>query len=107
MYDILGNEGQVKCNDDYMERDDAGSAELKIVSSYLEDGELQILVVPKDDGKSASREMRWRLSVDPQTRHVLRVEFCIATDDGFEYPPYTPSSQQLDLFRQFAKECEI
>ena len=90
-----------------MEIDKSETTELKVASSYLEDGVLQILVVPKCGDKDALREMRWRLSVDPQTRHVLRVEFCIATDDGFEYPPYTPSSEQLDLFRQFAKECEI
>jgi hypothetical protein len=89
-----------------MEIDESETTELKVASSYLEDGELQILVVPKNDDKNASREMRWRLSVDPQTRHVLRVEFCIATNDGFEYPPYTPSSEQMDLFRQFAKECQ-
>jgi hypothetical protein len=89
-----------------MEIDESETTELKVASSYLEDGELQILVVPKCDDKDASRELRWRLSVDPQTRHVLRVEFCIATNDGFEYPPYTPSSEQMDLFRQFAKECQ-
>ena len=70
-----------------MEIDESETTELKVASSYLEDGELQILVVPKSDDKDASRELRWRLSVDPQTRHVLRVEFCTATDDGFEYPP--------------------
>lgn len=90
-----------------MEIDESETTELKVASSYFEDGELQILVVPKNDDKDASREARWRLSVDPQTRHVLHVELCIATNDGFEYPPYAPSSKQMDLFRQFAKECEI
>ena len=81
---------------------------LEVESSYVEDGELNVLVSPKvsPDEKTGNPEPRWTLIADPQTRELLRVDFCVATHEGFEYPQYTPTNEQMALFKKFAKECE-
>ncbi len=78
---------------------------LEVESSYMEDGELNVLVSPKvsPDEKPGDPEPRWTLIANPQTRELLRVDFCVATDDGFEYPQYTPIGEQMVLFREFVK----
>ena len=78
---------------------------LETESSYVEDGELNVLVSPKvsPDEKPGDSEPRWTLIADPQTRKLLRVDFCIATDNGFKYPDYTPTPEQLGLFCNFVK----
>ena len=85
------------------------SVDFEVVSAYIEDGkELNVLVstpVPPDE-KPGDPEPRWTLVADPQTRELLRVDFCVATDEGFEYPQYTPTNEQMALFKKFAKECE-
>lgn len=82
---------------------------LEVVSSYVEDDkELNILVSTKvsPDGKPGDTEPRWTVIANPETREVLRVEFRMATDEELEYPEYTPTDEQMALFRKFAKECE-
>ena len=88
---------------------DTHTTELQMVSSYVEDDkELNILVSMKvsPDEKPGDPEPRWTVIADPVTREIIRVEFCVATDEGFEYPQYTPTNEQMALFRKFAKECE-
>ena len=82
--------------------------DLEVESSYVEDGELNVLVSPKvsTDEKTGDPEPRWTLIADSQTRELLHVDFCVATDAGFEYPLYTPTKEQMSLFKKFAKECE-
>ena len=85
------------------------TTDLEIVSSYVEDdNELNVLVSPpvSPDEKTGDPEPRWTVIADPVTREIIRVEFCVATDEGFEYPEYTPTNEQMALFRKFAKECE-
>ena len=79
--------------------------DLEVESSYVEDGELNVLVSPKvsPDEKPGNPELRWTLIADPKTRELFRVDFCVATDDGFEYPEYEPAPEQLELFRNFGK----
>ena len=82
---------------------------LEVVSSYVEDDkELNILVSTKvsPDGKPGDPEPRWTVIANPETREVLRVEFRMATDEELEYPEYTPTNEQMALFKEFAKECE-
>ena len=76
---------------------------LDVESSYVEDGELNVLVSPKvsPDEKPGDPEPRWTLIADPKTRELIRVDFCVATDEGFEYPEYKPTPEQLELFRNF------
>ena len=79
---------------------------LEVVSSYVEDDkELNVLVSTpvSPDEKTGDPEPRWTLIADPQTRKLLRVDFCIATDNGFKYPDYTPTPEQLGLFCNFLK----
>ena len=88
---------------------DMATTNLQIESSYVEDGKEQnILVSPlvSPDEKTGDPEPRWTVIADPVTREIIRVEFCVATDEGFEYPQYTPTNEQMALFRKFAKECE-
>ena len=88
---------------------DVTTTELVVESSYVEDGkELDVLVSTKvsPDEKPDDPEPRWTVIADPVTREIIRVEFCVATNDGFEYPEYTPTNEQMALFRKFAKECE-
>lgn len=85
------------------------TTDLQVVSSYVEDDkELNVLVSTKvsPDEKPGDPEPRWAVIADPVTRGIIRVEFFVATDEGFEYPEYTPSNEQMALFRKFAKECE-
>ena len=78
---------------------------LEVESSYVEDGELNVLVSPKvsPDEKPGDPEPRWTLIANPKTRELLRVDFCVATDEGFEYPEYEPTPEQLELFRSFVR----
>ena len=81
----------------------------EVVSSYVEDGkELNILVSSpvSPDVKLGDPEPRWTIIANPETREVIKVDFCWATDEGFEYPEYTPTDEQMALFKKFAKECE-
>ncbi len=79
--------------------------DLEVESSYVEDGELNVLVSPKvsPDEKPGDPEPRWTLIANPKTRELLRVDFCVATDEGFEYPEYEPTPEQLELFRSFVR----
>ena len=79
--------------------------DLEVESSYVEDGALNVLVSPKvsPDEKPGDPEPRWTLVADPKTRELLHVDFCVATDEGFEYPEYEPTPEQLELFRSFAR----
>ena len=88
---------------------DVTTTDLAVVSSYVEDDkELNVLVSPpvSPDEKTGDPEPRWTVIADPVTREIIRVEFCVATDEGFEYPEYTPTNEQMALFTKFAKECE-
>lgn len=88
---------------------DSTTTNLQFVSSYVEDNtELNVLVSTKvsPDEKPDDPEPRWTVIADPVTREIIRVEFCVATDEGFEYPEYTPTNEQMALFKKFAKECE-
>ena len=88
---------------------DMSTTDLEVVSSYIEDGnELNVLVstTVKPNEKPGDPEPRWAIIADPDTREVIRVDFCVATDEGFEYPEYTPTAEQMELFKRFAKECE-
>ena len=58
------------------------------------------------DEKLGDPEPRWAVITDPVTRGITRVEFFVATDEGFGYPECMPSNEQMALFRKFAKECE-
>ena len=85
---------------------DPTTTDLEVVSSYVEDGkELNVLVSTpvSPDEKPGNPEPRWTLIADPEPRKLLRVDFCVATDDGFEYPEYEPTPEQLELFCKFTK----
>ena len=85
------------------------TTEFEAVSSYVEDDkELNVLFSTKASPaeKLGDPEPRWAVITDPVTRGITRVEFFVATDEGFGYPEYTPSNEQMALFRKFAKECE-
>ena len=87
---------------------DTHTADLQVVSSYVEDDkELNILVSTNisPDEKPGVPELRWTVIANPESREVIRVDFCVATDEGFDYPEYTPTDEQLALFKKFAKEC--
>ena len=88
---------------------DPVTSDSEVESSYVEsDKELNVLVSPlvSPDEKPGDPEPRWTVIADPVTREIIRVEFCVATDEGFEYPEYTPTNEQMALFKKFAKECE-
>ena len=88
---------------------DPTTTDLEVVSSYVEDDkELNVLVSPpvSPDEKPGDPEPRWTVIADPVTQEIIRVEFAIASDEGFEYPEYTPTDEQMALFKKFAKECE-
>ena len=83
--------------------------DLQVESSYVEGGrELNSLVSPpvSPDEKPGDPEPRWTIIANPKTREVIRVDFSVATDEGFEYPEYTPTGEQMVLFKRFAKECK-
>ena len=85
---------------------DPTTTDLEVVSSYVEDGkELNILVLTPDspDEKSGNPEPRWTLIADSQTREHLRVDFRVATDEGFDYPLFVHSLEQLGLFRNYVR----
>ncbi len=88
---------------------DVATTDLEVVSSYVEDGnELNVLVstTVKPNEKPGDPEPRWTIIANPKTREVIRVDFSVATDEGFEYPEYTPTGEQMVLFKRFAKECK-
>ena len=81
------------------------ATDLQVVSSYKE---LNVLISTKVSSgeKPDDPEPRCTVIADPVTREIIRVEFCVATDNGFEYAEYTPTNEQMALFKKFAKECE-
>ena len=88
---------------------DMATTDLEVVSSYVEDGnELNVLISTKvkPDENPGAPEPRWTIIADPETRDVVRVDFCVATDEGFEYPEYSPTDEQMVLFKRYAKECQ-
>ena len=88
---------------------DPTTTNLEVVSSYVEDDkELNVLVSTpvSPDEKPDDPEPRWTLIADSETRELLRVDFCVATDEGFEYPQYTPTVEQMALFKRFTKESQ-
>lgn len=81
--------------------------DLMVESSYIEDDkELNILVSPRilPDDKPGDPEPRWTIIADPKSREIIKVDFCVATNEGFEYPKYTATQKQMELFKRFAKE---
>ena len=85
---------------------DPTTTTLEVVSSYVEDDkELNVLVSTpvSPDEKPGDPEPRWTLIADPETRELLRVDFCVATEEGFEYPLYAPTLEQRELFRNFVR----
>ena len=85
---------------------DPTTTNLEVVSSYVEDDkELNVLVSTpvSPDEKPGDPEPRWTLIADPQSRELLRVDFCVATDEGLEYPAYNPKPEQFELFRVFVR----
>jgi len=91
-------------NSDLMQIDETNCS---VEAAYVEDGELNVLVSRKvaDDEKPGDPEPRWILYADPKTREFKRVEFCIATDEGFEFPPYVPTAEQMSLFENIARDA--
>lgn len=88
---------------------DPTTTDLEVVSSYVEDDkELNVLVSTpvSPDEKPGDPEPRWTLIANPETRELLRVDFCVATEEGFEYPQYTPTNEQMELFKRFTKESQ-
>lgn len=88
---------------------DPTTTDLQVVSSYVEDDrELNVLVstMVSPDEKPGVPEPRWTVIADPVTREIIRIEFCVATDEGFEYPEYTPTDEQMLLFKKFVDECQ-
>ena len=75
-------------------------------SSYEEDGKIYILASSKPISKDAATYIipRWDIAVDPATRKIDEINFFLSLDEGFEYPSYTPTKEQLSLFDQWAKD---
>ena len=82
-----------------------GRLDLEVDSSYVEDGNLNVLVltvIPSEE-QPDDPEPRWTLIADPVTRQLLRMNFCVSTEDGFGHPQYTPTKEQMNLSRKFVK----
>ena len=73
--------------------------DLEVESSYVEDGVLNVLVSPKvsPEENPGDPVPRWTLIANPKTRKLLRVDFCVATNEGFEYPEYEPTGFVWEL----------
>ena len=85
------------------------TTDFQVESSYVEYGkELDALVSTKvlPDDKLGDPEPRWTVIADSVTREITKVEFCVVAYEGFDYPEYTPTNEQMALFKKFAKECE-
>jgi len=89
--------------------------DLQVSSSYIEDGELCILVSRKEketpafakNAEASDREPRWRIVADPETKEIREVQFFVSTDEGFEYPDYKPTEEQMEIFKRFAENESI
>lgn len=87
----------------------ASTVDLQVIPLHVEDGkEVNVLVSKKvsPDEKPGVIGPHSTIIANPVMQEVIRVEFCVATDEGFEYPQYTPTNEQMALFKEFAKECE-
>jgi len=81
------------------------TTDIQVESSYVEDGVLNVLVSRRvtENEKPSDPEFRWTLLADPKTRELKRVDFCIAKDEGFEYPAYSPTVEQMALFNDIVR----
>ncbi len=76
--------------------------EIEFVSSYIEDGELNVLAELRTSPRG--RYARWMLTADPKTKELKEVHHFISTNDGFEYPEFTPTKAMLRRFRALVGE---
>ena len=83
------------------------STNLQMVSSYIEDENLNVLICENEEPSSESndKQQRWVVIANPTTRQIKNIEYFISTNEGFEYPEYTPTQSQLELFKRFVVEC--
>jgi len=81
--------------------------DLMFVSSYIEDDELNVLVSTniKEDERPNDPELRWVVTADPLNGTIRSIDFCLATDEGFEYPEYSPTEDQLEIFKGFVQQA--
>ena len=75
--------------------------------SYEEDGKLHVLASSEPIYRDGAIYMipRWNITVSPASREIEEMDFFLSLDEGFEYPAYTPSEEQLALFFRWAKEA--
>lgn len=82
---------------------DKHTTELERVSAYIEDGELNVLVSTPCE-TTGEDDLRWVVTANPETKSIDNVVFCIATDEGFDYPDYVPTAGQMSVFQRFVED---
>ena len=77
--------------------------ELQYESSYVEDGALYVLVLPKE----LSDDRRYTIEADPDTRKIKDIAVCLSTDDGIEQIDFKPTEEDLAILQEIASKCSI
>ncbi len=76
--------------------------EIEFVSSYIEDGKLNVLAELRTSPHG--RYARWMLTADARTKELKDVHHFISTNEGFEYPEFTPTKAMLGRFQTLVGE---
>lgn len=74
------------------------SANFELVSSYIEDGDLNALITV--GGDQNGDDYRWTVIADPETREIKEAYLQVATDDGIEDPDHKPTQEQMDALKK-------
>ncbi len=85
---------------------DVKPEDLEFVSSYIEDGELNVLVQLKLADES-NRDRRWHLTADPTTRELREIRHTLSPNDRFEYPEFRTTPPIRARFREIVKGVKV
>ena len=74
--------------------------QIELVSSYLEDGLLNLLIAPTDHASS----LRWYVRVHPRSRRIVDC-WMMNSGETIEELPFAPTAADLATFRRLAKSA--
>ncbi len=84
---------------------DVKPEDLEFVSSYIEDGELNVLVQIRSGDPSRAR--CWHLTADPTTRELREIRHTLSPNDRFEYPEFRTTPPIRARFREIVKDVKV
>lgn len=74
--------------------------DIELVSTYIEDGLLNLLIAPAD----VTSPLRWYVRVRPRSRRIVDC-WLMRSEATVDELPYSPTPAELAIFRRLAKSA--